>query len=36
MKYEKPTMEVIELETQDIVCTSGNLNFEQSGDGWLN
>ena len=32
MKYEKPTMDVVELEANDIVCASG-LKGEGSGDG---
>jgi len=37
MKYEKPIMDVIEFEIQDVVRVSGGgINGEQSGDGWLN
>ena len=36
MQYEKPVMDVIELEVEDIVCASG-LNHERKGDGgWIN
>ena len=36
MGYEKPFMDVIQIETEDIVCTSG-LTGEGKGDnndGW--
>lgn len=37
MKYEKPIMDVIKLEIQDVVRVSGGgISGEQSGDNWLN
>lgn len=32
MKYEKPIVEVMELEVADIVCSSGGLNLNGGGD----
>ena len=36
MKYEKPIWEIIELEIEDIVCTSSDLNIGTDDDGWIN
>ena len=34
--YEDPIMEIIELEEDDIVCASGNLEDGDWGDGdWM-
>ena len=33
MKYEKPEFEVINLETQDVVCTS-DLDWETPQEPW--
>lgn len=37
IKYEYPIMDVIELEEDDIVCTSGGLEDGGWGDeeGWM-
>lgn len=35
MKYEKPSMEVIELEVQDVVCASGLDNGGKGDGGWI-
>jgi len=32
MKYEKPILEVMELETNDIVCTSNTPGYRPVGD----
>ena len=35
MKYEKPIMDVIEIETEDIVCASGLTNGGRDDGGWI-
>ena len=32
MKYEKPILEIMELENKDIVCTSKTPGYEWGGD----
>ena len=33
MKYEEPIMEIIILEQDDVICTSGGLTNGGEGDG---
>jgi len=35
MQYEKPVMDVIELEVEDIVCASGLNNGGKGDGGWI-
>ena len=35
MKYEKPNMEVIELEVKDVICASGLENGGIGDGGWI-
>lgn len=32
-KFEKPEMEIIWIETEDIICTSG-FGWEEEEEGW--
>lgn len=34
-KYEKPQMEVVNLNSADIICTSGEDNFIPAGGGGI-
>jgi len=35
MKYEKPCIEIMELEMKDIVCASGLINGGQDDGDWV-
>ena len=35
MKYEKPCIEMIEVEMNDIVCASGLTNGGKNDGGWI-
>ena len=36
MKYEKPSLEIMELEQEDIIRTSGLDNGGSGDGGWIN